>query len=112
MIIPLYFIENSWCFLEIIIHNNSYWIDWDIIRDEYGNEIVRESDINLDYINNKNLLCIGNNKYCYYSTKNNLIYEFNNKKSILSVDGTNSLESLANLKISYKEILYELNIIK
>ena len=110
MIIPLYFIENTLCVLEITIHNNSYWIDWDIIRDEYGNEIVSESDINFDYTNNKNLLCLENNKYCYYSTKNNVIYEFNNENSILSIDGSLSLESLANLKKLYKEILYELKL--
>lgn len=97
MHIPFYFIENSWCFLEIHIKNNSYWIDWNVIYDENHIEIKYISEITLDFKNNSNILCIKDNKK---------LYDFNHDYNLISVDGSCSLDTLSNLKNIYDEFLY------
>lgn len=96
-------------FLEISIKNNSYWIDWNIIIDKDGKEVSKDNKINIDHINNKNILCIENNNYCYYNRINNLIYNFNYNYKIISIDGSNLLDTLPNLEKSYNKLLYEVD---
>ena len=112
MIVPLYYVEDSWCFLNVCIkRNNIYWIEWGFIYNERNNEISEEKNITLEYICNKNVLCIKDNMYLYYNINNKTFCKFNNIFNILSVDGTKTLETLCNLKDTYKEFLYNLDII-
>ena len=52
MSIHLYFVDESWCFLNVK-PNNTYWIDWLTIFDEQ-------------------LLCIKENKYHFYDINNKI----------------------------------------
>ena len=109
MIVPLYLIENYWCYLEVSIKNNCYWIDWNVIIDNNNNEIKDKNKINLDYLINKNVLCL-NNFYYYFNTYNKKIFDFNNNFNFMSVDGTNSLSTLNNLKNIYENFDYNINL--
>lgn len=111
MIIPFYYIENSWCLLEINIKNNCYWIDWNLIYDKYNNEITDKNNLSLEFITNSNILCIKNSKYCYYNSIDKKIYDLSNYYNIFSIDGSNSLNSLSNLKNTYEEFIYKYDII-
>lgn len=109
MILPFYYIEDTWCFLEVSIKkNNIYWIDWDVVYDKDGVEDV----IDLQYLSkDKNILCIdNNNNYSYYNTTDQKIYVFQPNYSIYSIDGTNSFERMSSLKKTYPEFLYEIKI--
>jgi hypothetical protein len=108
MSIPFYLIENSWCILEIIIKNNCYWIEWNVIYDNDNNEIRDKNKMTFDYTSHTNILCIIDNKYCYYNTDNKVIHEFNDYFNILSIDGSRSLETLSQLKNKYNEFLFKL----
>ena len=111
MFIPFYFIENSWCLLEVYIKNNCYWIDWNIIYDKNNIEFKNKSDIILDFTTNKNILCLKDNNYFYYNTDNKITYEFNNYYNFISIDGSHSLESLNKLKNIYnEEFMYKIKI--
>lgn len=109
MIIPLYNLDNSWHFLEVFKKNNSYWIDWSVIYDTKNIEVTDKNKINLYNIKYQNMLCIVDNKYNYYNSDDKIIYLFDNNYNIISVDGTNSLETLSNVKNLYNELLYEFN---
>ena len=106
MHIPFYFIENSWCFLEIHIKTNSYWIDWNVIYNNHHSEIKDKTEITLNFTNNSNILCVKDNEYCYYNTETKKIYDFNDDYNLISVDGSCSLDTLNNLKNIYDEFLY------
>lgn len=107
--IPFYFVENSWCILEIYLKNNCYWIDWNVIYDKNNIQIKEKNKITLDFKHNSNILCIKDNKYCYYNTDNKKIYDLSDlsdSNNILSIDGSRSLETLSNLKNVYDEFIY------
>lgn len=108
MIFPFYFIEGSWCLLEVYIKNNCYWIDWNVIYDKNNFEVTDKREINLDLFNHKNILCLKDNKYCYYNTDNKTLYDFDSYYNIISIDGSHSLESLSKLKKIYNEFLYKI----
>lgn len=113
MILPFYYVENTWCFLEVSIKkNNIYWIDWDVVYDNNGNEVIDSNLIDLQYLSkDKNILCIdNNNNYSYYNTTDQKIYTFQPNYSIYSIDGTNSFERMPSLKKTYPEFLYEIKI--
>jgi len=102
MIIPFYFIEDSWCFLEVKIKKNSYWIDWNILYDRNGDEISNKNDIDIScFEKNTNIVCIKNDAYYYYDTTNKIIKLFNSNNTILSIDGTNSFETLHDIHFSH-----------
>jgi hypothetical protein len=106
MIIPFYYIEDAWCFLEVKIKNNSYWIDWNILYDKNGDEISNKMDINITCIqNNTNIVCIENDTYYYYDNTNKIIKPFNYNYTILSIDGTKSFETLHDIHFSHSILL-------
>jgi len=118
MKIPLYNLDGNLCFLDVCIkHNNIYWIDFDCLCDKSTfSSSTSESDFysniedNLKHIISKqniNIVCIIDDKYYYYKTDERQIYPFDSSYGILSVDGTNSLDSLVALKNIYNEKLYE-----
>jgi hypothetical protein len=104
MFIPFYYIENVWCFLEISIKHNCYWIDWNIIYDKNNNEIKDKNEISLDFLQNTNALCVKDNKYCYYNNK--IIYDIQEDYNVISIDGSHSLEALKSLNTKYDEFIY------
>jgi hypothetical protein len=107
--IVLYYVENSWCFLNISLKNNNiYWIDWECIYDKNGNLITNKKDITLDYIYDKNLLFRKDETYFYYNTTSKTIYDLTNKILQLSVEGTNNLDNL--YKIENEFDTYIINI--
>lgn len=101
--IPFYYIENSWCFLEIYIKkNNCYWIDWNTILD--GDDSLDEERCKeFTAMKNTNVLCIKDNTYYYYNTDTKIISPFQSEYNIISVDGSRSFDTLSNLKNKYKE---------
>jgi hypothetical protein len=107
MIFPLYYIDYRWCFLDVSINSNGeYLITFELIYNEDFQEISKESDITLEYITRKNILCMKDNMYYYYNTNNKNIHTFDDRFCIFSVDGSDSLYSLCNLKHEYSEYLY------
>ena len=107
IIIPIYKINNSWCFVEITIKfNDLYWIDFEPLIDS-----KKET---FEYvINNKEtkILCIIDNKYNYFNTDDKNVYSFNQNYRISSFDDTRTLDSLKNLKKMYSDVLLEVNYI-
>jgi hypothetical protein len=108
MYIPFYFIEDSWCILEIYIKNNCYWIDWNVIYDNNNIEIKDKNKISLDYTNNSYILCVRDNRYCYYNTDDKIIYDLYDHYNLFSIDGSQSLNTLNNLKNEYDEFIYNI----
>jgi len=102
MIVRLYLIDNTWWFLNVYLKtNDTYWIDWEVIYNKLGeevNNITDKTEINLDYIGHKNVLCMKDDKYYYYDTNNKILQ--------LSVDGISSLENLHNLQNKYDSFIY------
>ena len=108
MIIPFYYIEDTWCYLEISIkYNKIYWVDWNVVYDKDGFEITDKNIIDLHHFSNeKNILSIDNNQYCYYNATNKKIYQFQPNYNIYCIYGINSFDRISSLKESYPEYLY------
>lgn len=100
MYIPFYLIDDTWCFLEINLRNHIYWIDW-----EDSNK-RNELDIKLENIMEKNLLCISNNKYFIYKTKDKTISEFLSSYQIYTGDGDDKIPIFSKIKDFYPEFIY------
>jgi len=97
MKIPLYYIDKSYCLLEVTFHNsNTFWIDW------------FEIDINgVELIENCNILCIDNNNYCYYNTNEKKIYNFKSTDILtLCVDNIKLMSELNSLNNKYLYVNY------
>jgi hypothetical protein len=110
MILPFYYIEDTWCILEVSIKkNNIYWIDWDVVYDKDGVEVIDSNLIDLQYLSkDKNILCIdNNNNYSYYNTTEYKIYTFQPNYNIYPM---NSFVIMSYLNKTYPEFLYEINI--
>ncbi len=81
MIIPFYYIDNKWCFFQVIIKNYYYSIECN----EIPNHTISEMITNLfdNSINSDNMLVLmlnNSNKkyknYCYYNVFEKRYYEF------------------------------------
>jgi len=109
MTIPFYHIEYTWCFLEISIkYNKIYWVDWNVVYDKDGVEVIDSNIIDLQYLSkDKHILCIdNNNNYSYYNTTDKKIYTFQPNYSIYCIYGTNSFDRISSLNKTYPEFLY------
>ena len=119
MFIPLYYVDNEWCFLNVDLKpNGTKWIDWDTT------DLSKDDDINkFKYFlenNAHNMVCVNmvdsnlnsnsnsTNKYHIYNTKNKNIIELD-QKGVLSIDGTHTLDGLYKLNEKYEEYLYKLD---
>jgi hypothetical protein len=100
MKIPLFYIEDTWCFITVYIHeNNTFWIDFDYDSEYDVNFNENTSTLTLQI---KNILCIYENLnyYCY----NNLNKTIHNLKDIHSSEYTNIIytkETFQKYKILY-----------
>ena len=102
MTTQIYYIDNTWCFLNIDLkHNNTYWIDWEEC------EFINDS-INTKNMRNKNILFIKDGKYCYYDTNNSTYYYLEDKTLSLCVDNIKCLSNLNLLNDKYenKHVLF------
>ena len=110
MFIPLYYVENEWCFLNVDLKpNGTKWIDWEMT------DLSKDDDINkFKYFlenNTHNMVCVNpnsTNRYHIYNTKNKNIIELD-QKGVLSIDGTHTLDGLYKLNEQYEEYLYKLD---
>jgi hypothetical protein len=72
--IPTYFVENSWCYLNVEIkRNNTYWIDWseceEIIDEKYFGPINITDFANFKFKQtNNNILCVCNGRMDLYKS--------------------------------------------
>jgi hypothetical protein len=109
MDIPLYFIEDVWCILEVYIRNNCYWIDWNVIYDNNNKEINEKCKITLEFTSNQNIVCIKDNNFCLYNNVDKQIHYFNDYYNVISIDGSHSIDTLSDLKNKYEEFLYKID---
>ena len=95
----VYNVEGNWCFLNVYLKkNNTCLIDWEECE-------ITDNFINTEIMDNKNILCIKNDEYCFYNTNKKLYYLFTGKKIILPVDGIKNLMELSILNNRYENKL-------
>jgi hypothetical protein len=93
MKIPLYFLENSWCFIEIIIkHDGEVVVDWTELELPIEEFITGQEDTNI--------LCLHDTRHSYYNPSKKKIFEFDQSTNIsmsLVIRNFNILDRLAEI---------------
>lgn len=94
MTTTIYVIDNDYYFLEVYVkENNTYWIDW--AECDGTNKFIKKRT------SNKNILCIKDNAYCFYNTKNSTFNSLEGKHLSLCVDNIKHLDDLHKLTNAY-----------
>lgn len=92
MIVPFYYINDIWCFLEVTFKRGQYYIEWNTYVNCTISEIINrlyngESELlvlTLDKDKNKY-----ENKYCYYHAGDQRYHEFDpDLMIVLEIDDT------------------------
>jgi hypothetical protein len=93
MKIPLYFLDNSWCFIEITINSDGEIIvDWTELETEIEELIKCQKDTNI--------LCLYDNRYCYYNPSKKKRFDVDQSMTIslsLVIRNFNILDRLAEI---------------
>jgi hypothetical protein len=93
MKIPLYFLDNSWCFIEITINPDSeVLLDW--------TELETDIEAFIEGPTDTNILCLHDNRHCYYNPSKKEIFEFDHSINIsmsLIIRNFNMLDRLAEI---------------
>lgn len=95
----IYKLDDGWYFLNVSVKtNNTYWIDW--------NEIHIETDSTFNLTDNFNILCVNDNKLCYYNTNDKTIKDLTHLHLSLCVDGIKNVDDLHKLQEKYEHKHY------
>jgi hypothetical protein len=93
MKIPLYFLENSWCFIEVAIKpDGEVVVDWTELELPIEEFIKGQEDTNI--------LCLHDTRHCYYNPSKKKIFEFDQSTNIsmsLVIRNFNILDRLAEI---------------
>jgi hypothetical protein len=98
MISYIFYVEDEWCYLNVYIKNNIYWIDWELYYyDIDTNPLLRKVEQKRrGHREPFNILCIKDNDFYYYNIDNKTI----NDLSHIKCDNNQSL--IKNLSIKDK----------
>ena len=101
MKIPLYFLENSWCFIEIIIKpDGEVVVDWTELELPIEDFIKGQEDTNI--------LCLHDNRHSYYNPSKKKIFEFEQSLHIsmsMVIRNFNILDRLAEINNLEKSVI-------
>jgi len=101
MKIPLYFLENSWCFIEVAIKPGcEIIVDWTELDTEIEDFIKGQEDTNI--------LCLHDNRHCYYNPSKKKIFEFEQSLHIsmsMVIRNFNILDRLAEINNLEKSVI-------
>ena len=93
MHIPIYFLDNSWCFIEVSINpQGEVVVDWTELEKHIEEFLKSQEDINI--------LCLYDKRYCYYNPSKKKIFEFSqsiNISMVLNIRNFNMLDKLAKI---------------
>jgi len=136
MHIPIYFLDNSWCFIEVTINSHGeVVVDWTELEKSVE-EFVHQFSFNmppsgaemneLDRLlcassmrkgvkgqEDINILCLHDKRYCYYNPSKKKIFEFGesiNISMILNIRNFDMLDKLAKINNLEKyEVEFEID---